>query len=69
MSKETKKVTLIFSAEEISALQRISSISEETAVRILLHRHMEGEDIESKIARAIGPLVDEIFDIRSKLRV
>ena len=69
MSKETKKVTLIFSAEEISALQRISSISEETAVRILLHRHMEGEYIESKIALAIGPLVDEIFDIRSKLRV
>lgn len=69
MKKEAKKVTLYFSEEELSALQRISTISEETAVRILLHRHMEGEDIETKVARAIGPLVDEIFDIRSKLRI
>jgi hypothetical protein len=69
MKKEAKKVTLYFSEEELSTLQRISTISEETAVRILLHRHMEGEDIETKVARAIGPLVDEIFDIRSKLRI
>jgi hypothetical protein len=68
MSKKMFSVGVRLTAEEKAVLQKMGASSDSEALRILIHEHAQGEQVEERIARAIEPLTEKIDALEAGMR-
>ena len=68
MSRKMFSVGVRLTSEEKAILQKMGASSDSEALRILIHEHAQGEQIEERISRAIEPLQEKIDTLEAGIR-